>query len=362
MRWHLLVLASSAATAAAAPSLGSIIARLSPKLSNDEIPKFQTLPLEDAKAGKDLLDKMFNLTDILPQMEDPGVSTFSTAACNANPARRIEWRSYSTSDRRAFMNAIKCMIDRPSSGSFSPAKNRYEDFARLHQMYMNNIHGNEKFLIWHRYLLWTWEQVLRDECGFDRALPWWDETKDAGRFAQSTLFNGDNFGSLPSSAACITNGAFAGLTCNIGPGNQNRPHCLARSVDEGQTSNCNSDYVRTCNSRNTYAEMHSCAETGPHAYGHNGIGNIMADVSSSPSDPIFWMHHTFIDRNFRVWQNVDPARRTTINGNDATGTPLTMDTPVNVGPIFAATKIRDIMDTMSGVTIGGKTFCYRYDY
>ena len=88
----------------------------------------------------------------------------------------------------------------------------------------------------------------------------------------------------------------------------------------------------------------------------------MSDVSASPSDPIFWMHHSFIDHNFRIWQNVDPVRTTTINGDDHFGVPLTMDTIVNVGGLGPNVPISDIMNTMSGIQIGAHTFCYKYSY
>lgn len=88
----------------------------------------------------------------------------------------------------------------------------------------------------------------------------------------------------------------------------------------------------------------------------------MSDVSASPSDPIFWMHHSFVDHSFRIWQNADPTRVQTINGNDAQGNPLTMDTMVYMGGIRPDVRVGDIMNTMGGVNIGGETFCYRYTY
>jgi tyrosinase len=101
----------------------------------------------------------------------------------------------------------------------------------------------------------------------------------------------------------------------------------------------------------------------PHAFGHNGIGGVMADVSSSPSDPIFYMHHSFVDHSFRIWQNMDVATRTTsINGVDHNGVALTMDTVVYMGGIRPDVTIGDIMNTLSGASIGGTPFCYRYNY
>jgi hypothetical protein len=117
--------------------------------------------------------------DIIDKIEDTIEDTLGprdTGDC-ANPAIRFEWDDYSTSDKQAFVAAIQCLIRKPASGKFSPSRNRYEDFVRLHQSYAPNIHSRSnqqqthKFLIWHRYYVWAFEQVLRDECGFNRAMP-----------------------------------------------------------------------------------------------------------------------------------------------------------------------------------------------
>lgn len=262
MRSSLVLLAISAALSSA-----SILPRAAPapNLPASSFPKFQELSQSDAEAGKDLPPGGFNTTSSRFGASSGAAQTAASAACSAAPNIRIEWRSYSTSDRQAFIGAIKCLMGKPPSGQFPPATSRYEDFVRLHQMWMPNIHGNPKFLIWHRYYLWTFQMVLRDECGFNRALPWWDETLDAGRFAQSDMFtSNDYFGRLAGGGpSCVTNGAFAGLTCNIGPGTSTTtPHCLSRNVDESLTSQCNSGFVNTCNSRGDYASMESCSEGG----------------------------------------------------------------------------------------------------
>jgi hypothetical protein len=139
-----------------------------------------------------------------------GTMTTQSVVCD-NPNVRFEWRDYSDTDRHAFVDAVKCLMKKPSAGdAYSPSTSRYEDIVRVHQMMTNTIHGNNIFLFWHRYYTWTLEQIMRDECGFDRAFPWWDETKDAGAFNQSSIFTSDFFGSLPAATngqgTCITDG------------------------------------------------------------------------------------------------------------------------------------------------------------
>jgi tyrosinase len=102
--------------------------------------------------------------------------------------------------------------------------------------------------------------------------------------------------------------------------------------------------------------MAHCSELGPHGQGHNGIGSVMQDVYASPGDPVFWLHHAFIDRNFRIWQNADSSRVNNVDGTDIVGNRLTLDTTVNVYDMRPTVRIRDILDTMSD------RLCYKYNY
>ena len=260
MRSSLLLLAASVVSA-------SILPRAAPALPASAFTPIHAISFEEAKALKAEKDANVTHQRINNKVGIQAVSAAgdvqALAGCNADQNIRIEWRSYSRSDRLAFVGAIKCLINRPPSGNFAPARNRYEDLVRLHQLNTPNIHQNSKFLVWHRYFVWTFEQVLRAECGFNRAMPWWDETLDSGRFAQSDMFtNNDYFGHLPSVPNCIVSGAFNGLTCNIGPGPDNIPHCLTRSVREDLTGQVNSGYVNLCNSYGNYADMAGCLEGG----------------------------------------------------------------------------------------------------
>jgi tyrosinase len=146
------------------------------------------------------------------------------------------------------------------------------------------------------------------------------------------------------------------VALNIGPGQGNQRHCLQRLGDEEFTIGTSAEIVDLCNRETDYANMALCSEGSAHGAGHNGIGAVMADVYASPSDPVFWLHHAFIDRNYRIWQNADRSRVGYINGNDIVGNPLTLDTTVNVYDFRPTVRIRDILDTM------GETLCYKYNY
>ncbi|KAI2638424.1 hypothetical protein GGS21DRAFT_548922 [Xylaria nigripes] len=291
-----------------------------------------------------------------------------------NPNIRFEWDDYSPSDKIAFVEAIQCLFNSPSKTFPDVAANRYEDFVRIHQSDAPNIHSRSttqqthKFLLWHRYFLWAWEQALRDECGFNRAMPWWDEKKWAGKFAASTLFTPTYFGTMsgPTNGmgTCLQNGGFAGLLSTLGPAfTVHNPHCVQRAVNEQITAQTGIDSYNTCMARTSYPDFHSCAEFTYHAQGHNGIGATMADSIASPGDPAFFMHHTYIDYVFTKWQLVDPTRATTVSGcasNDGCP-PLTLDTLVYMnwicGDKCPDLPVREVLNPRQG------HFCYIYkDY
>lgn len=277
-----LVLAATAASAL------MVVPRDAPNMPNSAFPKFETITLDEAKQGKDRdiqglpAKPISNLTLPVASVESSvkakiGVSlaattsikatTAASKACAANPNNRFEWREYSPSRRLAFVNACKCLMNKPASGRFTQAKNRYEDFVALHQNVMTQVHNNALFLIWHRYFLWTFEQVLRSECGFNRAFPWWDETKDAGHFASADLFTSNYyFGNLPQlnngNPSCISTGAFKGVSAHIGPGTSQTTHCLSRGVTEDNTAQCNTAFLNYCNQRTVYPDFETCLEYG----------------------------------------------------------------------------------------------------
>jgi tyrosinase len=232
----------TAVSALSLPSTNSKRAGEVSTLPLEQFGWFDTLSLEDAKSGivkshngslhKIVTEVLEDIGGVASAIADtlhllPGgsssdakistvdtandVDTVSAAAVTCtNPNIRFEWRDYSDTDRHAFVAAYQCLLKAPASGNFPPAQNRYEDLVRVHQMMTDTIHGNNIFLFWHRYYVWTLEQIMRDECGFDRAFPWWDETLDAGAFAASSIFTADFFGTLPGATngqgTCVTDG------------------------------------------------------------------------------------------------------------------------------------------------------------
>lgn len=60
--------------------------------------------------------------------------------------------------------------------------------------------------------------------------------------------------------------------------------------------------------KQTFEEFRLCIEELPHDGLHQGIGGILR-YFGSPGDPLFYLHHAYIDKVWWEWQNVNPERR-----------------------------------------------------
>lgn len=82
---------------------------------------------------------------------------------------------------------------------------------------------------------------------------------------------------------------------------------------------------------------------------------------SSPSDPIFYMHHLFVDHELASWQQVSAERRTTVTSAclDTTSpcdNPLSLNTVLNMNGLGRNAVLGDVINTQAGL------LCYKYDY
>ncbi|HET7061108.1 MAG TPA: tyrosinase family protein [Nitrosospira sp.] len=53
-----------------------------------------------------------------------------------------------------------------------------------------------------------------------------------------------------------------------------------------------------------------------HNNGHAWVGGIMNNTRTSPTDPVFWLHHAEIDRLWQVWRDSHPAPEPSLSGTD----------------------------------------------
>ncbi|KAK5657254.1 hypothetical protein OQA88_3313 [Cercophora sp. LCS_1] len=249
----------------------------------------------------------------LPRSEDKCVTKL----------QRRAWHTFSNDEKKAYIAADLCLMNKPATLGLPGAKNRYEELQAIHQIQAAITHNVGAFLHYHRLHMFAHERAIREECGFQGAQPYWDEPRDAGKFSTSDVldpivgFGGNGVGTR----GCIVDGPFANYTNNLGPGYFTGPHCINRFVNDTVSLMSSQSYVDACLEKETFVEFWPCLEGAPHSGGHGGVGGKMLDPIASPGDPIFYLHHTWLDKLFWGWQSRGlPARLSEIGGvNQASG-------------------------------------------
>ncbi|KAI0880505.1 Di-copper centre-containing protein [Annulohypoxylon maeteangense] len=327
---------------------------------------------------------------------------------------RHPWGSLSMEERKAYTDAVLCLQQLPAKtpASVVPgARSRYDDFVATHINQTLNIHYSGTFLAWHRWFTYTYEQALRNECGYTGYQPYWNWGIYAEDPASSPIFDGSPYsmsgdgapipnkgplvltlGDLPpvylkpgNGGGCVTSGPFKDMIVNLGPvslpinngssitgsGLKYNPRCLKRDISAG----VNSAYANATSIVNLIQKNSNIADfqlvmqgvpgsgsIGVHGGGHYTIGGDPgADVFVSPGDPAFFLHHGMIDLVWWTWQSLDyENRRDAISG---TGTFLN-------NPPSPNTILDDIVDlsyaggypiTMRELmSINDGPFCYTY--
>ena len=92
---------------------------------------------------------------------------------------------------------------------------------------------------------------------------------------------------------------------------------MSRSFSTQTFQGATQDHIDACFNSTTYEEAWQCYISSPHTAGHGGVGGTMLDVVGSPNDPLFFLHHTNLDRLWWVWQQANlTARLNDISGRN----------------------------------------------
>ena len=213
-------------------------------------------------------------------------------------------------------------------------------------------HNSWYFLPWHRMYILQFERIIRTIIAQDPrvseatraswALPYWDYDQPGTRslplaFRRPTLPDGSTTNPL--------------LENNRGPrvNDLNIPVALT----DPQVSSLNwirnrrytglSSFGGAVTGRSHFNEFPGNApgqlEIAPHGAVHNFVGGGMANFNRAAGDPIFWLHHSNIDRLWEVWRidvgagadSTDPAFLTAISWTFRDPADVTVtQTPANV--------------------------------
>lgn len=208
--------------------------------------------------------------------------------------QRKEIRMMSPSEFQIYKNAaLQLHTIRDSHGDTFP-----DLLTRIHVGYFTRIHNSGFFLPWHRFMLKLYEIRLK-KIDPRVVLPYWDWTLDYRYPDRSIVLsdeymggNGDRFG-----GQCVNDGVFSNLQLSV-PSR----HCLKRSYDRGNYISPLSptEDLDILLNESRFSQFSKELEV-IHGELHSSLGGDMKQRYSN-NDPIFFLHHCFMDTLFNEWQ------------------------------------------------------------
>ncbi|MEO3973797.1 tyrosinase family protein [Streptomyces sp. CAU 1734] len=221
-----------------------------------------------------------------------------------------------SAEKQAFVNAVLTL---KSTGRYDPYVTTHNAFIMSDTDSGDRVgHRSPSFLPWHRQYLIQFERDLQS-VDPSVSIPYWDWTAD--RTAGSSLW-APNFlgGTGRSRDGQVTDGPFAFSTGNwtlnvrtdsrtflrraLGGGGRPLPtraeadSVLALAAYDAAPWNSGSEGFRN--------HLEGWRGVNLHNRVHVWVGGQMA-TGVSPNDPVFWMHHAFVDKLWADWQALHPS-------------------------------------------------------
>ncbi|KAL4993753.1 hypothetical protein BDV10DRAFT_17459 [Aspergillus recurvatus] len=343
--------------------------------------------------------------------------------CNAEEASvRKEWSSLTPDEQLGYIDAVWCLRSLPSrlpTEVYPGVQDRVDDFVATHINLTMVIHRNAPFLPWHRHYIHLWETALREECGYNGTVPYWNWSQNSNLYTNpifdttqslesSLSLSGDGAYIAPTPSdpdpdpgldfapshggGCVLDGPFKDWPVRMGPfaatqayayapvpenAFAHNPRCLQRNLDVARVQYYNNaSVVESLLSAPSIAVFQDLLDRtdpvtwqlviGAHGGGHISVGPTLADVFASPQDPVFMLHHGFIDRLWDAWQRsgsdagegtdrMKALNGTTMYTNPPGAEEATLDTVMEFGVLGGPKRIGEVMDVRRG------EYCYRYE-
>ncbi|XP_071173904.1 tyrosinase-like protein 1 [Mytilus edulis] len=225
---------------------------------------------------------------------------------------RKEYRILSDTERNNFHRAIN-MLKRDTS----VRPNRYDALGLLHQRLVDDIHHGAAFLPFHRVLLVVCENALRQKIP-GVTIPYWDSRLDKPlRDATRSIMWSNSF--MGSVRGRVRNGPFRNWNTPAGP--------LVRNG--GQIGDLfDHSTIRAILTRSRLHEIAEPNAVPPYDYEirhgdvHQWVGGLMEPAETAGFDPIFYLHHSFVDYVWELFRRNQQRR----------GVNPTTDYPSEYGP------------------------------
>ena len=233
---------------------------------------------------------------------------------------RRNHRDLTGPQKSAFVNAVLALKNDVDSVLHPGNQKRYDDYVEIHMnammgpgMFEPMPHGSSLFFPWHRILLRQFELDLQKAAN-DPAitLPYWDWSQsNAGTPFTADFLGGDGD---RAQGGRVTSGPFAYAAGKfrivIADDPQDDPGLRREFGEDSAAYLPTPAQVASGLGRIPYWGGSSCfervLEAALHNPVHNWVGGNMAEATS-PNDPVFFLHHAYIDYLWDRWKGQHPT-------------------------------------------------------
>jgi tyrosinase len=270
----------------------------------------------------------------------------------------------STAEKAVFVSAVLALKNSVDSVLNPGVTKRYDDFVQIHKnamlgpdMFMPMPHGSPLFFPWHRVLLRQFELALQAAVGdASIAIPYWNwELSGTDNPFTDDFLGGDgdagNGDRVVSGPFAFATGNFEVRVWDAAPGDA----ALLREFGTDATAylptptQVSSVLPKTPYSPGPNSWERTC-EGGLHNPVHRWIGGNMADATS-PNDPVFFLHHCYIDLLWEKWKGQHPTSAPYLPASGSPGYDLTstlvFNKAGNPAPWPGSWKVQDTLDPTS---------------
>ncbi len=177
-------------------------------------------------------------------------------------------------------------------------------------------HGNFFFFPWHRMYLYYFERILRQASGDPNlAIPYWNYSDFPDQRILPEPFRIPAESSNPLYVSQRRSGINEGTTV-LQAANVSYTNAFQRTNFFHTTSSGRSFGGRRVSTSTHLGSDGGDLEGRPHNQIHSFIGGWMGRVESAARDPIFWLHHTNIDRLWERWLQQGNGRANPTGNSD----------------------------------------------
>jgi tyrosinase len=219
----------------------------------------------------------------------------------------------SGAEQTAFRNAVTQLV----------AEGQYLRLTQDHMDMSHNMHGSMgetglyRFLAWHRRYLVAFEHELqradrrlRPNATEPLGIPYWRWQNDFPAWLEGFLPANDPTTGHPPPARRKG-------PPNLKPEATDIDLILNHSNTQQTGIARQNDYTKFTYAIEGWGIRPDRSQLRAHNQGHAWIGGIMNNTSTSPTDPMFWLHHAEIDRLWHSWRQTHPNPAPPLAGADS---------------------------------------------